>query len=36
MPSTDLRPERLRCEYLTDPLGIDVLHPRLSWTLTAH
>ena len=23
----------LRCEYLTDPLGIDVRHPRLSWKL---
>jgi alpha-L-rhamnosidase len=25
----------LRCEYLTDPLGIDVVQPRLSWKLTA-
>ena len=24
---------KLRCEYLTDPLGIDVEHPRLSWVL---
>ncbi len=23
----------LRCEYLTNPLGLDVLSPRLSWTL---
>ena len=23
----------LRCEYLTDPLGIDAAAPRLSWTL---
>jgi alpha-L-rhamnosidase len=23
----------LRCEYLTDPLGIDVRYPRLSWIL---
>lgn len=23
----------LRCEYLVDPLGIDVLQPRLSWVL---
>ncbi|MBL7741829.1 MAG: family 78 glycoside hydrolase catalytic domain [Chitinophagaceae bacterium] len=22
-----------RCEFRTDPLGIDVLHPRLSWEL---
>lgn len=21
----------LRCEYLTDPVGIDVTHPRLTW-----
>jgi alpha-L-rhamnosidase len=26
-------PEALRCEYLNDPLGIDVAKPRLSWTL---
>lgn len=24
-------PAHLRCEYLTDPLGIDVRQPRLSW-----
>ena len=24
-------PERLRCEYLDNPLGIDVARPRLSW-----
>jgi alpha-L-rhamnosidase len=24
-------PHSLRCEYKTDPLGIDVLYPRLSW-----
>ena len=23
----------LRCEYLADPLGIDVLKPRLSWVI---
>lgn len=28
-------PANLRCEYLTDPLGIDELQPRLSWTLQA-
>ena len=26
-----LEPMGLRCEYLKDPLGIDVLQPRLSW-----
>ena len=25
--------EQLRCEYLTDPLGIDTTQPRLSWVL---
>jgi len=23
----------LRCEYLTNPLGIDVAKPRLSWVM---
>ena len=26
-----LHPERLRCEYFTDPRGIDIAHPCLSW-----
>jgi alpha-L-rhamnosidase len=26
-------PSHLRCEYLPDPLGIDVTAPRLSWVL---
>jgi alpha-L-rhamnosidase len=26
-------PSQLRCEYLADPLGIDVPAPRLSWVL---
>ncbi|RYE19862.1 MAG: hypothetical protein EOP51_19050 [Sphingobacteriales bacterium] len=28
-----IRVDFLRCEYLTDPLGIDNTHPRLSWLL---
>lgn len=28
-------PTTLRCEYLSDPLGIDVTEPRLSWQLVA-
>jgi hypothetical protein len=28
-----IRVAELRCEYLVDPLGIDVLQPRLSWQL---
>ncbi|NLX05481.1 MAG: family 78 glycoside hydrolase catalytic domain [Phycisphaerae bacterium] len=27
------QPARLRCEYLADPLGIDVVQPRLSWVV---
>ena len=26
-------PKRLRCEYLDSPIGVDELHPRLSWWL---
>ena len=26
-------PGNLRCEYLINPLGVDVSDPRLSWTL---
>ena len=29
-----VQPTRLRCEYLTDPVGIDARRPRLSWELT--
>lgn len=31
----ELLPVNLRCEYLTNPLGIDVCEPRLSWTLAS-
>ena len=30
-----LTPQRLRCEYLENPLGIDITEPRLSWELRA-
>ena len=30
-----LKPVALRCEYRTDPLGLDTLHPRFSWVLKA-
>jgi alpha-L-rhamnosidase len=30
-----IRPVELRCEYLNEPLGVDVPHPRLSWRLAA-
>ncbi len=32
LPS-EVRVTELRCEYLVDPLGIDVVQPRLSWKL---
>ena len=31
--AADLGPADLRCEYLRNPLGIDMLQPRLSWKL---
>jgi len=30
---SDLEPTQLRCEYLENPLGIDVAKPRLSWQI---
>lgn len=30
---TELKAAQLRCEYLKNPVGIDVLHPRLNWVL---
>ncbi len=29
------QPQQLRCEYKENPLGIDVLKPRLSWKLSS-
>ena len=26
--------EDMRCEYLVNPVGVDVLHPRFSWIIT--
>lgn len=31
--SAAIEPKQLRCEYLSDPLGIDTVKPRLSWIL---
>lgn len=28
--------QNLRCEYLTDPLGLDAVNPRLSWLLSSN
>ncbi len=28
-----VRPTTLRCEYRNNPLGIDIVKPRLSWVL---
>ncbi len=33
--ASDIVPTDLRCEYLTDPIGIDVMKPRLSWKIDA-
>lgn len=35
MNASDVRIDRLRCEYLVDPLGIDERAPRLSWALAS-
>lgn len=32
-PSSDLMVVSLRCEYLSNPLGVGVARPRLSWVL---
>lgn len=32
-PAASMRVAELRCEYLADPAGIDVVEPRLSWQL---
>jgi alpha-L-rhamnosidase len=34
-PVAALEPVGLRCEYRDNPCGIDVVQPRLSWTLVA-
>jgi alpha-L-rhamnosidase len=31
----DLTVSKLRCEYLVDPIGIDEIHPRLSWVVSS-
>jgi alpha-L-rhamnosidase len=33
--SASLKPDVLTCEYIKNPLGIDIQKPRLSWTLTS-
>ncbi|HTI97507.1 MAG TPA: alpha-L-rhamnosidase N-terminal domain-containing protein, partial [Dongiaceae bacterium] len=33
--SAAVLPQKLRCEYRVDPLGIDVIQPRLSWIVTS-
>lgn len=35
LTAATLRPVNLKCEYRTNPLGIDERHPRLSWALAA-
>ena len=31
--TTDFSAKELRCEYLSNPMGIDTRNPRLSWVL---
>ena len=33
--ASPLKPDRLTCEYIVNPLGIDVQKPRLSWQLVS-
>jgi alpha-L-rhamnosidase len=33
--ATALKPERLTCENIADPLGIDAANPRLGWWLSS-
>ncbi len=35
LAAATLQPQHLRCEYRTNPQGIDVAEPRLSWILSA-
>ena len=32
---SSVKPTEPRCEYMADPIGIDVSQPRLSWKLVA-
>ncbi|MBB5351682.1 alpha-L-rhamnosidase [Haloferula luteola] len=34
--ASTLTAEHLRCEYLDRPIGIDTLHPRLTWWVTSN
>lgn len=31
--NSDTKPYALKCEYLTDPIGVDAPHPRLTWMM---
>lgn len=33
--TADLKPQRLRCEYRSEPLGVDTPRPELSWIVSA-
>jgi alpha-L-rhamnosidase len=34
LPTSTCHPDRLRTEYLVNPLGLDVAQPRMDWILT--
>ncbi len=31
-----INPVNLKCEYITNPEGIDIPHPRFSWQLSSN
>lgn len=35
-PADDVTVERMRCELLTNPLGLDAINPRLSWNILSN
>ncbi|WP_448635589.1 glycoside hydrolase family 78 protein [Pedobacter panaciterrae] len=32
--SNEVKPSGLQCEHLINPIGVDLLNPRLSWMMT--
>ena len=35
LAASPLQPDRLTCEYVQNPLGINTRAPRFSWTMTS-
>ncbi len=34
-PKEKISVNHLQCEHVVNPIGLDVVHPRLSWQLTS-